>query len=243
MQPLLYYLIPKIKHFLSLSDYRYINFNGCIYKVVAKTVANRLKLVISSVITKFQFCFTKGHNIVDRPFVGFERVFDSLNWTFVDDIVRQTGFSVAWRAWIRDYLSCRTSILINKAPTKGILCRKENKERRSPSISFSLSLSHSLTLISYLSLQWMLYIEHSYIFYGIITSNQGHAVSHIFYAEDDIFISEWCMSNFKNLARILHCFQLTSTLKSKDYGIGVNSFQLDPMAGILHYQTTSFLFT
>lgn len=49
-------------------------------------------------------------------------------------------------------------------------------------------------------------------------------ISHLFYADDALFVGEWSRSNLKNLARILKYFHVSSGLKvnfykSKVFGI------------------------
>ncbi|KAK2661829.1 hypothetical protein Ddye_000403 [Dipteronia dyeriana] len=53
-------LIPKIKAPMSLQDYIPISFVGSLYKVLAKVRANRLKVVMDSVIGPSQMAFVKG---------------------------------------------------------------------------------------------------------------------------------------------------------------------------------------
>lgn len=43
-------LFPKVKDTLTLSDYRPISLIGCLYKIIAKTLASRMKLVLRLVI-------------------------------------------------------------------------------------------------------------------------------------------------------------------------------------------------
>ena len=43
-------LIPKVKHPQALNDFRPISLIGCVYKIVAKILANRLKKVLPDVI-------------------------------------------------------------------------------------------------------------------------------------------------------------------------------------------------
>ncbi|KAK2648435.1 hypothetical protein Ddye_015924 [Dipteronia dyeriana] len=53
-------LIPKIKGPSSLQEYRPISLVGSLYKVLAKVLANRLKVVMDSVIGSSQLAFVKG---------------------------------------------------------------------------------------------------------------------------------------------------------------------------------------
>ena len=47
-------LIPKSTHPQSLNDYRPISVIGCMYKVIAKLLANRLRSVVSGIIDERQ---------------------------------------------------------------------------------------------------------------------------------------------------------------------------------------------
>ncbi|KHN27108.1 Transposon TX1 putative 149 kDa protein, partial [Glycine soja] len=50
-------LIPKVNHPQSLNDYRPISLIGCMYKVIAKLLANRLRHVIPVLIDERQTAF------------------------------------------------------------------------------------------------------------------------------------------------------------------------------------------
>ena len=52
--------IPKCVSALGLNDYKPISFVGCIYKILAKVLANRLQDVLDEVIEPNQFSFIKG---------------------------------------------------------------------------------------------------------------------------------------------------------------------------------------
>ncbi|CAI9302708.1 unnamed protein product [Lactuca saligna] len=58
-------LLPKVKDPLSLSEYRPISLIGCVYKIMEKTLALRIKKVIGLVIGDVQTAFIEGRNILD----------------------------------------------------------------------------------------------------------------------------------------------------------------------------------
>ena len=53
-------LIPKVSNPQRLNDFRPISLVGSLYKVLAKVLANRLRIVIGSVISESQSAFVKG---------------------------------------------------------------------------------------------------------------------------------------------------------------------------------------
>lgn len=79
-----------------------------------------LKLTIGSVINQTQTTFVQGRSILDGPLMmneifnmvktikkrghtfqcDFEKVFDSVIWMFLDDIMSQMSFPSTWRQWI-----------------------------------------------------------------------------------------------------------------------------------------------
>lgn len=51
--------------------------------------------------------------------VDFEKVFDSLDWKFLDNTMRQMGYSETWRNWINGCLNLAySSVIVNGSPTK-----------------------------------------------------------------------------------------------------------------------------
>jgi len=58
-------LIPKVTSPQRLNDFRPISLVGCMYKVLAKVLANRLRVAIGSVVSDSQSAFVKGKQILD----------------------------------------------------------------------------------------------------------------------------------------------------------------------------------
>lgn len=67
-------LIPKRKEASEIKDYHPISLLGCIYKVLAKTLALRLKEVFSVVIMETQNVFLPGRQITECSLVANELI-------------------------------------------------------------------------------------------------------------------------------------------------------------------------
>lgn len=70
-------LIPKCDSHQGLNDYRPISLVGCIYKIVAKILANRLKMFLPKVIGDEQSAFLAGRNMLDSIVVANEVIHDA----------------------------------------------------------------------------------------------------------------------------------------------------------------------
>ena len=65
-------LIPKKEGVEDLSDFRPISRVGSVYKLLAKVLANRLKLVMGEVISDSQQAFVHGRQILDIVLIASE---------------------------------------------------------------------------------------------------------------------------------------------------------------------------
>ncbi|PNX60194.1 cysteine-rich receptor-like protein kinase, partial [Trifolium pratense] len=67
-------LIPKVDSPQRLNDFRPISLVGSLYKILAKVLANRLRVVMGSVISESQTAFVKDRQILDGILVANEVV-------------------------------------------------------------------------------------------------------------------------------------------------------------------------
>ncbi|KHN31829.1 hypothetical protein glysoja_044310, partial [Glycine soja] len=103
-------LIPKLKDPQSISDFRPISLIGCVYKVIDKLLANRLRKVLTHLIDERQSCMVFK--------VDFEKAYDSVSWHFHFYMMRRMGFHERWISWIKGCItSASVSILVNGSPT------------------------------------------------------------------------------------------------------------------------------
>ncbi|GKA04405.1 RNA-directed DNA polymerase, eukaryota, partial [Tanacetum coccineum] len=80
--------------------------------------------------------------------------------------------------------------------------------------------------------------------YKGISINNSLTISHLFYADDAIFVGKWDINNIKTIVNVLNCFFMVSGLKinihkSKLAGIGVSKENIDLAANIMGCSTFS----
>ena len=65
-------LVPKNNNPSRMLKFRLISLSNVIYKLIAKVLANRLKLILPRIISENQSAFTAGRLIIDNVLIAFE---------------------------------------------------------------------------------------------------------------------------------------------------------------------------
>ncbi|GKD58541.1 RNA-directed DNA polymerase, eukaryota, reverse transcriptase zinc-binding domain protein, partial [Tanacetum coccineum] len=114
--------------------------------------------------------------------VDFEKAFDLLDWKFLDNIMRQMGFSTKWRSWIQGCLnSAYSSVIVNGSPTKEFKIQK------------GLRLGDPLSPFLFIIAIEALYVtfqeaKSKNLFHGIKVGSIGVDVSLLQFADDALIL-------------------------------------------------------
>ena len=63
-------LIPKKYDAIEVRDFRPISLIGGVYKIIAKVLANRLKMVLGDIVHESRNAFVKGKQILDSVLIA-----------------------------------------------------------------------------------------------------------------------------------------------------------------------------
>ncbi|GJX25675.1 RNA-directed DNA polymerase, eukaryota [Tanacetum coccineum] len=219
-------LIPKVMDAKFVNDFRPISLIGSVYKVVTKVLANRLAPVIADLISDTQSAFVAGRQILDGPFildeilhwckrknkkamffkVDFAKAYDSVRWDYLLEVLEAFGFGRTWCNWIRGTLtSAKASILINGSPSKEYSCHRGLKQ------GDPLAPYLFILIMESLHLSFNRVVDEG-LFKGIQLPG-SLSLSHLFYADDAMFIGEWSNENLSGIINILKSFFLASGLQ------------------------------
>ncbi|GJZ05684.1 RNA-directed DNA polymerase, eukaryota [Tanacetum coccineum] len=173
--------------------------------------------------------------------VDFEKSYDSVRWDYLDDVLREFGFGDRWCRWIQSCLkSSRGSIFVNGNPTEEFHFHKGLKQGDPLSPFLFILIMESL----HVSFNRVVDAD---LFHGISIGSLMN-ISHLFYADDAIFVGEWSNYNLATIIQVLKCFNLASGLrinkhKSKLMGVCVHSELVEGAANQVGCSTLNSPFT
>nr|GEU84065.1 putative RNA-directed DNA polymerase, eukaryota, reverse transcriptase zinc-binding domain protein [Tanacetum cinerariifolium] len=221
-----------------VSDFCPISLIGSVYKVITKILQNRLSFVISDQISDVQSAFLPNRQILDGPFilndllarckfkkqsamvlkVDFAKAYDSIRWDYLEDVLHSFGFGVKWRSWVKGCLSSSmASILVNGSPTS--------------EFQFHRGLKQGDPLAPYLFILIMesLHLSFSRVidagFFNGVKIDASTMISHLFYADDAVFIGDRSQSNIRvfEAANSLGCSVMKMPFKYLGINVGGNN--------------------
>ncbi|KAL2895927.1 hypothetical protein RDABS01_000461 [Bienertia sinuspersici] len=141
-------LIPKCKDPQSIKEFRPISCCNVLYKIISKTMANKLKIFLGDIISKNQSAFVPKRLISDNALIAFEifhymkrkgegrcgslalkldmsKAYDRVEWSFLERVMYRMGFSVNW---VRRVLDCLSTVSFS-FKINGKICGNETPSR------------------------------------------------------------------------------------------------------------------
>jgi hypothetical protein len=223
-------LIPKKLNADSVSDFRPISLCNVLYKIIAKVIANRLKLVLDEIILPFQSNFVPGRLITDNILVAYEalhtmskrmkgkkgymtikldmsKAYDRVEWGFLEAMMLRLGFAEQWVKLItRCVCSVSYAILLNGSPLEVFYPSRGLRQGDPLSPYLFLMCAEGLSsLLSRASQDGQIS--------GVPISARGVKLSHLFFADDSLL---FCRANFNEwgvVLKILQRYELASGQK------------------------------
>lgn len=254
-------LIPKVASPKGLHEFRPISLINCMYKVMSKVLAIRLRNVICTVIDICQSAFIGGRNLLDSVLVAneaihearkmkkptfimkvdFEKAYDTVDWDFLCYMLRRMNFGGKWISWILGCLkSASVSFLVNGSPTGEFVM--ESLRQGDPLAPFLfLIVAEGLSGMLRKAVGLNKFVPFK------VGLDESVEVALLQFADDTIFMGEASIQNIFAVKSILRCFELVSGLKvnfckSKIAGICVENNWLASSASILLCQQMNIPF-
>ena len=220
-------LVPKVPDPQNLYEFRPISLIGCVYKIVAKLLANRLKRIMPDIIDERQSAFVAGRQLLHSAIIAnevveeakrrkksclvfkadFEWAYDSVSWDFLIYMMRKMGFCNKWIKWIQGCLkSASISILVNGSPTPQFSLQRGLRQGDPLAPLLFNIVAEALAGLMREAINRNIYT-------AFAVGKNSSPVSFLQYADDTIFFGEATIQNIKAIKAILRGFEIASSLK------------------------------
>ena len=220
--------VPKNKNPQRMTDFRPINLCNVVYKLISKTLANRLKTILPYIISENQSAFVANRLITDNILVAYEimhylkhkrggndsfmaakldmsKAFDRFEWSFIEGVMRKMGFNESWISLVMKCITSVTySVIINGSvhgsivPTRGL----RQGDPLSPYLFLFCAEGFSALINEAARCQQL---------NGISICRGASKINHLFFADDNLL---FCNANGTE------CNKLKEILKAYVFALG-----------------------
>lgn len=208
-------MIPKVNSPELLSQFRSISLCNILYKIAAKALANRLKVVLPFMISEEQSVFAPGRLITDNVVVAYEcvhairkrkrrkplcavkldmmKAYDRVEWDFLEQMMLKFGFS---RHWTEMIMRCVKTATFSVKLNGGL----SNRFIPSRGLRQGDPLSPYLFLFCVEGFFAMLKnAQREKELKGVSFGTNGPTVTHLLFVDDSVVFLEGSRDNFEAL--------------------------------------------
>ena len=203
-----------------MKDLRPISLCNVIYKIIAKVLANRMKHILSRIISSTQSTFAPRHSITDNVMIACEllhymnrkqrgnvrevalkldisKSYDRVDWKFLHHMLGIFGFDNRWIKWIMMCVtSVRYSVFMNGSEVGPIIPKR--------GLLQGCPLSPYLFIICAEGLSTLLHqAESSGLINGGKVCHGAPSISHLFFADDSFLFFKSTEEETRVIHRIL----------------------------------------
>jgi hypothetical protein len=223
-------LIPKKTAPSCVSKFRPISLCNVSYKIIAKVLANWLKIVLPHVISDNQSAFIPGQLITNNIVAAYEtlhsmqsrmwskvgfmgikldmsKVYDRVEWSFLEAVMRKMEFP---EEWIKLIMSCVGSvsytILVNGQPSGNIKPTRGIRQWDPLSPYLFLLCAEALSAL-------LTRVVKKRVLTGVPTSRKGPRLSHLFFADDSLIFCKANSVEWRRLTKLLDKYEAASGQK------------------------------
>ena len=219
-------LIPKKKDPQLITEYRPINLGNVFSRIISKVLANRVKPILSGVISNSQSAFVPNRLITDNTSVAYEMIhrmrnkqrgkvehiaikldvskaYDRVEWEFLEKIMLRIGFPEQWVNLAM--LTVRTasySIIINGEPCGYVSPSRGTKQGDPLSPYLFLFCAEGFSSL-------LRKATETHHLKGLTSCQGGVRISHLF-ADDSLLFSEAKTDECRRLMEVLTQYEKAS---------------------------------
>jgi hypothetical protein len=117
-------LLPKKENAVQIQQYRSICLLNVLFKIFTKVATNRIALIADKIVRPTQTAFIPGRHILEGVVIlhetihelqrkkmdgvllklDFEKAYDKVKWSFLQQTLRIKGFDPKWCDWIKNFV-------------------------------------------------------------------------------------------------------------------------------------------
>ena len=223
-------LIPKCADPKRMTEFRPISLCNVLYKIVSKTLANKLKQCLGELISINQSAFVPRRLITDNALIAFEifhymkrkgdgrdgtvalkldmtKAYDRVEWSLLEHVMVKFGFAGPWIQKIRNCIqSVSFSFKLNNQVVGQILPGRGLRQGDPISSYLFLLCADAFSML-------LIKAEKEISIHGVKICKNAPSISHLFFADDSILFARASLQECSKIADIISLYERASGQK------------------------------